>query len=81
MARSMYAVVNQKLPWNFAVELTKKACDELAFLDENVDPLIFIPPGHFWNRLLNLSILTHPITPVVLSSIMTKSKLDSGRKF
>ena len=28
-----------RLPWNFAVELTRKACDELAFWDENFDSL------------------------------------------
>ena len=41
MTRFMYAVVNQKLSWSFAVSLTKKACDELAFWDENVDSLNF----------------------------------------
>ena len=41
MTRSMYAVVNQKLSWNSEVELTKKACNELAFLSENVDSLDF----------------------------------------
>ena len=28
-----------RLPWHFAVELTKKACDELAFWNENFDSL------------------------------------------
>ena len=44
MTHSMYAVVNQKLSWNSEVELTKEACDELAFWDENVDSLNFHPP-------------------------------------
>ena len=44
MTRSMYAVVNQKLSWNSEVELTKEACDELAFWDENVDSLNFHSP-------------------------------------
>ena len=44
MTRSMYAVVNPKPSWNIAVELTKKACDELAFRDENVDALNFHSP-------------------------------------
>ena len=39
MTRFMYAVVNQKLSWNSEVELTKEACDEFAFWDENVDSL------------------------------------------
>ena len=34
--------------------------------------LISIPLRHLYNRLLSLSILTHPITPVVPSLIMTK---------
>ena len=34
-------------------------------------PLISIPLGRLCNRLLSLSFLTHPITPVVFSSIMT----------
>ena len=37
-------------------------------------PLISIPLGHLCNRLLSLSVLTHPITPVVLSSIMTTKR-------
>lgn len=41
MTRSMYAVVTQKLSWNSEVELTKEACDELAFWDENVYSLNF----------------------------------------
>ena len=44
MTRSMYAVVNQKLSWNSEVDLTKEACDELAFWDENVDSLNFHSP-------------------------------------
>ena len=44
MTRSMYAVVNQKLSWNSEVELTKEACDELAFWDRNVDSLNFHSP-------------------------------------
>ena len=44
MTRSMYAVVNQKLSWNSEVKLTKEACDELAFWDENVDSLNFHSP-------------------------------------
>ena len=44
MSRSMYAVVNQRLSWNSEVELTKEACDELAFWGENVDSLNFHSP-------------------------------------
>ena len=44
MTRSMYAVVNQTLSWNSEVELTKEACDELAFWDENVDSFNFHSP-------------------------------------
>lgn len=44
MTRSMYAVVTQKLSWNSEVELTKEACDELAFWDENVYSLNFHSP-------------------------------------
>ena len=44
MTRSMYAIVNQKLSWNSEVKLTKEACDELAFWDENVDSLNFHSP-------------------------------------
>ena len=72
MTRSMYAVVNQKLLWNSEVELTKEACDKLAFWDENVDSLNFHSP---WAPLQPpakpLSILTYPITPVVPSLIIT----------
>ena len=41
MTRFMYVVINRKLSWNSEVELTKEACDELAFWDENVDSLNF----------------------------------------
>lgn len=39
MSRSMYAVVNEKVSWNSTVELTKEACDEITFWNQNVDSL------------------------------------------
>ena len=71
MTRSMYAVVNQKLLWNSEVELTKEACDKLAFWDENVDSLNFHSPWAPLPSPAKLSIVTRPITPVVPSLIMT----------
>ena len=71
MTRSMYAVVNQKLSWNSEVELTKEACDKLAFWDENVDSLNFHSPWAPLPSPAKLSIVTRPITPVVPSLIMT----------
>ena len=44
MTCSMYAIVNQKLPWNSEVELTKEACKELAFWDKIFDSLNFHSP-------------------------------------
>ena len=44
MTRSLYAAVNQKLSWNSEVALTTEACDELAFLSENVHSLNFRCP-------------------------------------
>ena len=69
--RYLYANVNQKLPWNSEVVLTKEACDELAFWSENVDSLNFIAPGCLYNLLLILSVPTRRITPVVLSLTMS----------
>ena len=37
-------------------------------------PLISTPLEHLCNRLLSLYVLTHPITPVVLSLIMTTKR-------
>ena len=61
MTRALYTVVNQKQSWNSKVELTKEACDELTST-----LLIFVAPGCLFNRPLDLSILTHQITLVVL---------------
>ena len=58
---ALYTVVNQKQSWNSKVELTKEACDELTST-----LLIFVAPGCLFNRPLDLSILTHQITLVVL---------------
>ena len=66
MTRALYTVVNQKQSWSSKVELTKEACDELTFWIDNVDSLIFVAPGCLFNRPLDLSILTHQITLVVL---------------
>ena len=44
MTRYLYAHVNQKLPWNSEVALTKEARDELAFWGKNVDSLNFHCP-------------------------------------
>ena len=69
--RYLYANVNQKLPWNSEVVLTKEACDELAFWSENVDSLNFIAPGCLCNLLLILSVPTRRSTPVVLLLTMS----------
>ena len=61
--RYLQVNVNQKLPWNSEVVLTKEACDELAFWGENVDSLNFIAPGCLCNLLLILSVPTRRITP------------------
>ena len=58
MTRAQYTVVNQKQSWDSQVELSKEAFDELTFWIDNVNSLS--------NRLLDLSILTHQITLVVL---------------
>ena len=39
MTRSLYAVVNTKVSWNSTVVLSKEACAELAFWNQNVDSL------------------------------------------
>lgn len=39
LTRSLYAVVNTKVSWNAAVQLTKKACNELVSWSQNVDSL------------------------------------------
>ena len=44
MTRYLYAHVNQKLPWNSEVALTKEARDELGFWGKNVDSLNFHCP-------------------------------------
>ncbi|RMX55317.1 hypothetical protein pdam_00025080 [Pocillopora damicornis] len=63
MTRALYTVVNQKQSWDSQVELSKEAFDELTFWIDNVDSLNF---RCLSNRLLDLSILTHQITLVVL---------------
>ena len=63
MTRAQYTVVNQKQSWDSQVELSKEAFDELTFWIDNVDSLNF---RCLSNRLLDLSILTHQITLVVL---------------
>ena len=63
MIRAQYTVVNQKQSWDSQVELSKEAFDELTFWIDNVDSLNF---RCLSNRLLDLSILTHQITLVVL---------------
>ena len=62
MTRAQYTVVNQKQSWDSQVELSKEAFDELTFWIDN-DSLNF---RCLSNRLLDLSILTHQITLVVL---------------
>ena len=61
MTRALYTVVNQKQSWNSKVELTEEACDEMTFWIDNVDSVNLFCP---W--LLDMSILTHQITLVVL---------------
>ena len=63
MTRAQYTVVNQKQSWDSQVELSKEAFDELTFWIDNVNSLNF---RCLSNRLLDLSILTHQITLVVL---------------
>ena len=65
LIRNCHGILRLKLT------IRKEACDEIEFWDENVNSLHFHSLGHLCNRLLSLSILTHPITPVVLSSIIT----------
>ena len=63
MTRAQYTVVNQKQSWDSQVELSKEAFDELTFWIDNIDSLNF---RCLSNRLLDLSILAHQITLVVL---------------
>ena len=67
LIRNCHGILRLKLT------IRKEACDEIEFWEENVDSLNFHSLGHLCNRLLSLSILMHPITPVVLSSIITIS--------
>lgn len=39
MTRSLYTVVNTKVPWNSTVELSKEGYAELMFWNQNVDSL------------------------------------------
>ena len=84
MTRSMYAIVNQKLSWNSEVKLTKEACDELAFWDENVDSLNFHspwaplqPPAKF----VYCDASDHACSSFIDNDHKIFIKLESGRKF